>query len=254
MGSQKTIAVCGKGGVGKTTISALIVKSIVSRSNGKILAIDADPAVGLSYALGIEVAKTVDDIRNGLIDKISKNEIADKIDTLHALDYEIFEAIVEHEQLAFLAIGRPEGEGCYCEVNLLLKDIIESLAAGFDFIIIDGEAGLEQINRRVMKTVDYLILVSDSSAKGLNVVKTIKQVADEQDAVDYKEIGLLLNRINGKAEADQLISRVDFQVFGWIPEDHHVREYDFSGKSYLDFPDTSPTIDVIGRMLEEIGV
>ena len=254
MGNTKTIAMCGKGGVGKTTAAALMVKALADRGTRKILAIDADPAIGLSYALGVKVDKTVDDIRNDLIEKIKEEKIKDKADTLHMLDYEIFDALVEQKNFALLAIGRPEGEGCYCEVNLLLKDIIESLSMDFDVIIIDGEAGIEQISRRVMKIVDHLILVSDTSAKGLNVAKTIKKVAHNNRAVDYKSAGLLLNRIRDKEEVDTIMNQIDLDLLGWIPEDELVREYDFKGKSYIDFPDTSPANGIILNILDSIGI
>jgi CO dehydrogenase maturation factor len=254
MSDTKTIAMCGKGGVGKTTAAALMVKAMADRGGKKILAIDADPAIGLSYALGVNVDKTVDDIRNDLIEKIRDEKVKDKTDTLHLLDYEIFDALVEHKSFALLAIGRPEGEGCYCEVNTLLKDIIESLAEDFDVIIIDGEAGIEQISRRVMKIVDHLILVSDSSAKGLNVAKTIKKVARDNKTVDYKSAGLLLNRIRDKEEVDTIMNQTDLDLLGWVPEDELVREYDFKGKPYLDFPETSPASEVIFNILDSIRI
>lgn len=249
-----TIALCGKGGVGKTTTAALMVKTLADRKNNKLLAIDADPAIGLSHALGLDVIKTVDDVRTDLIQKIQKEKIDDKAGTLHMLDYEVFNALVEHQHFALLAIGRPEGEGCYCQVNHLLKDIIESLSKSFDLIIIDGEAGLEQINRRVMKSVDHLILVSDTSAKGLNVVKTIKKVARDNKAVDYKRTGLLLNRIKDKKEVNAIMNHIDLELLGWIPEDKRIREYDFEGKSYLNFPKESPTSRVIHTILDSIGI
>jgi len=250
----KTIAMCGKGGVGKTTTAALMVAAMADRGNKKILAIDADPAIGLSHALGVTIVKTVDDIRNNLIGKIREDKIEDKAGTLHMLDYEVFNALVEHKNFAQLAIGRPEGEGCYCQVNHLLKDIIESLAKSFDVIIIDGEAGIEQINRRVMKNVDHLILVSDTSAKGLNVAKTIKKVAHDNKAVDYKSTGLLLNRIKDKEEVNTIMNQVDLELLGWIPEDDLIREYDFNGHSYLDFPKVSPASVVIQNILDSIGI
>jgi len=249
-----TIAMCGKGGVGKTTAAALMVKAMADKGGKKILAIDADPAIGLSYALGVEVAKTVDDVRNDLIDKIREEKLDDKVDTLHMLDYEVFDALVEQRNFALLAIGRPEGDGCYCEVNNLLKDIIETLSTNFDVIIIDGEAGIEQINRRVMKSVDHLVLVSDTSVKGLNVAKTIKKVAHNNKAVDYKSIGLLLNRIIDEDAVDTIKNQIDLDLLGWIPEDEIVREYDYRGKPYLEFPRASPTSQVISNILESIGL
>jgi len=178
----KTIALCGKGGVGKTSVAALMMKALARRKDLKILAIDADPAVGLCLALGLDVKKTVDDIRNDLIRSIQKGGGQNKSATLHQLDYELFDALTERGNVCFLAIGRPESEGCFCKVNSLLKDIIEDLAKNFDVVLIDGEAGVEQINRRVMKTVDHLVIVSDTSAKGLNVAKTIKHLAQDNQA------------------------------------------------------------------------
>jgi CO dehydrogenase maturation factor len=251
---RTTIAVCGKGGVGKTTAAALMVKALANTGNRKILAIDADPAIGLSYALGVDVVKTVDDIRTGLIEKIEGKGASDKSDTLHMLDYQMFDALVEHKDFALLAIGRPEGEGCYCQVNKLLKEIIETLSRSFDVIIIDGEAGIEQINRRVMKSVDHLLVVSDSSAKGLNVARVIKDVARNNKAVDYRSTGLLLNRIRDKEEVAMIMNHVDFDLLGWIPEDELVREYDLKGRPYLEFPEASATSAVIRNILDSIEI
>ena len=144
------IAVCGKGGVGKTSISAAMVKILARNRQKRVLAIDADPAVGLASALGITAEKTVDDIRNSLIQRLGQGEAGDRRTVVSRLDYEVFEALIEHENMAFLAIGRPEKEGCYCQVNHILKDIIASVAGHFDYVLIDGEDGIEQFNRRVM--------------------------------------------------------------------------------------------------------
>ena len=114
-----------------------------------------------------------------------KGESQGSRETLKLLDYEVFDALEERDGYALLAIGRPEDEGCFCKVNNLLKDIIGDLAGRFDIVLIDGEAGIEQINRRVMKTVDHLVLVSDTSVKGLGVANTIAHVANEKKAVDF---------------------------------------------------------------------
>jgi len=142
-GSTSVIAVCGKGGVGKTVISAMLTRLLAEDSSRKILAIDADPAIGLSSALGIEIHRTVDDIRNDLIKRYREGEKSDRDALIKQLDYDLFELIRERNNLAFLAIGRPETDGCYCQVNSLLKDIIRDIAFNFDFVIIDAEAGIE---------------------------------------------------------------------------------------------------------------
>lgn len=250
-GKTAVLAMCGKGGVGKTSLSATIVKILASNPDTKVLAIDADPAVGLSTALGIEVSKTVDDIRNELIRRVESGHSTDKAQMLSMLDYEMFSALEEHKNIAFLAIGRPEKEGCYCQVNHILKDLIASMADNFDYVVIDGEAGIEQVNRRVMEKVTHLILVSDASRKGINVVKTIKDVSDT--AIDYEKAGLILNRLRSADEREKLIIPPDLNCLGWIPEDDTIRSFDIEGRSILEIDD-SPAVAAVKNCLQEMGI
>lgn len=245
------IALCGKGGVGKTSLSATIVKILSTNPADKVLAIDADPAVGLSTALGIKVNKTVDDIRNDLIRRVESGTATDKTQMLSMLDYEMFSALEENKNIAFLAIGRPEKEGCYCQVNHILKDLIASMAENFDYVVIDGEAGIEQVNRRVMEKVTHLILVSDASRKGINVVQTIKEVSDT--AIDYEKAGLILNRLRSSEEREKLIIPADLNCLGWIPEDDTIRSFDIEGRSILEIDD-SPAIAAVENCLREMGL
>lgn len=247
----RVIAVCGKGGVGKTSISAAITKILVENKEHRVLAIDADPAVGLATALGFNVRKTVDDIRNNLISRVESGSQGDKREIVFSLDYEILEALEERDNLAFLAIGRPEKDGCYCQVNSMLKDIIETLTKNFDFVIIDGEAGIEQVNRRVLRRVTHLFLVSDASVKGLNVTKTIKQVADK--AINYERAGLLLNRITSEEEKSKISIPSELSLYGTIPEDDVIRDADIAGKSILDIP-TTKVFDAVKRVLVNLSL
>lgn len=252
MNKTKTLAVCGKGGVGKTSFSALMVRHLAKKREKKILAIDADPSGGLAYALGVRVAKSVDDIRKDLIHNIKHGRVQDSKDTLHRLDYEIFDALEEADGFALLAIGRPEDEGCYCKVNSLLKDIISDLAGSFDYVLIDGEAGIEQINRRVMKAVDYLIMLSDTSAKGIAVAQAIYEVATTNNAVDFSRIGLVLNRVRSEDEVRQISERIPFELIDWIPEDDLIRDYDFEGRSLAELPSSSPARQRVAGILEKL--
>jgi CO dehydrogenase maturation factor len=245
------IALCGKGGVGKTSISAAIVKILSSDPENKVLAIDADPAVGLSTSLGIQVHKTVDDIRNELIERVAAGLENDKTRMLAMLEYELFSAISEHKNIAFIAIGRPEKDGCYCQVNHILKDLIASVADNFDYVVIDGEAGIEQVNRRVMEKVSHLILVSDASAKGLNVANTIRQVS--ATAIDYEKSGLIVNRVRSRNEYTALRIPAGLERLGWIPEDDTLRAFDIAGKSILSMDET-PAVKAIKNCLSEIGI
>jgi CO dehydrogenase maturation factor len=245
------IAMCGKGGVGKTSISALMTKILVEQKDKKVLAIDADPAVGLATALGIQVKRTVDDIRNDLISQIDGNESVDRRQILSWIDYEMLQAIEEHENLCFLAIGRPETEGCYCQVNHILKDIINSTASQFDYVIIDGEAGVEQINRRVMEEVSHLVLVSDQSKKGMQVIQTIQEVSES--IIDYESCGLILNKLRSEEEAGAMVVPEAITLAGWLPEEEDIRNFDMEGKSILEIPDCR-TVDSVRLCMEKLGI
>lgn len=246
---SKVIAVCGKGGVGKTSLSAGIVKILTANNENSVMAIDADPAVGLATSLDIKISKTVDDIRNDIIQRVQSGDTSSKQEMLNLLDYEMLSAVEERKNLAFLAIGRPEKEGCYCQVNHILKDVIAAIADNFDYVVIDGEAGIEQVNRRVMQRVSHMILVSDASAKGLNVVKTIKDVAD--DAIQYDKIGLILNRLRSESEKSRISLPPELECIGWVPEDDLIRSFDIEGRSILEIPDC-PALRALKKCLASV--
>ncbi len=228
------IALCGKGGVGKTSMSALITRMFAQDPSKRVLAIDADPAVGLSYPLGVPVTKTVDQIRRELIGKLGKDEPVHKEDLLRQLDYDMFSALSEKDNLAFLAIGRPEGDGCYCQVNQLLRELIRDISGQFDVVIIDGEAGLEQINRRVMDMVTHLLIVTDGSLKGRNVAETIYHLGKE--ACIYEKSGVLFNRVKHDGEESLVLEKNTLPLVHVMRENETIRDFDREGLSFFDLP------------------
>ena len=221
--NPKILAVAGKGGVGKTSLSAAFVRLLTeTHPDARILAIDADPAVGLSTALGVE-----------------DGEPREAIELLSEARYRIFDTMVEQQKFSFLAIGRPETAGCYCKVNAYLKEIINLLAGDFDYVVIDGEAGIEQINRRVMEKVTHLVLVTDPSRKGTQVIQTIKRVAD--DLVMYDRCGAVVNRVTDPAMIPYIhIEGID--VLAYIGSDAKHAANDIRGLSVFDLPDDAPVI------------
>lgn len=246
------IALSGKGGVGKTSISAAIVKLLVEKyPDKKILAIDADPAVGLSVALGIEVKTTIDDIRKEIISTVEDGNTKDAVEMLGDARYRIFDALVETDGFAFIAVGRPESAGCYCKINAYLKEVISILSNEFDFVIIDGEAGIEQINRRVMEKVTHLLLITDASKKGTQVISTIKKVADE--LVMYKKIGAIVNRIPDKSVIEYLDTG-DIPVLSYIENDSNLAIFDIEGKDITKLPDDSGVVSGVRKALEELDI
>lgn len=243
------LAVCGKGGVGKTSVSALLVKCLMEEKNRRVFAIDADPAIGLASSLGFKVDRSVDMIRNELIERLEQKTSGSITSIANQLDYNLAEALEERDNLAFLAIGRPEKEGCYCQVNSILRDLITSLARNFDFVVIDGEAGIEQVNRRVMESVNHLILVSDLSKKGLNVADTIAQLADK--AVHCQTKGLIINRTRAGDTAPDSVGE-HLNILGLLPEDEQLRQMDIAGDSLLTLPETSPLYRGIHSIVDRL--
>ena len=253
----KIIAVAGKGGVGKTSISASIVRLLVENfPDKKILAIDADPAVGLSVALGVDVKLTrifltLDDIRMSIVDSVENGETREALELLSEARFKIFDALVEMPGFAFLGIGRPESSGCYCKVNSYLKEVIGILANSFDYVVIDGEAGIEQIQRRVMDKVTHLLLVTDQSKKGCQVVSTIKDVADE--LIVYDKIGAIVNRMTNP-ELAELITVPGVDIVARIPADSAFAANDIKGQSVLKLPEDSLMLKGVKEALQKIEI
>ena len=232
----KIIAVAGKGGVGKTSLAGVIVKLLVeSFPDKKILAIDADPAVGLSTVLNVDVDKTIDDIRKEVIKNVEDGDTKSAVELLGEAKYEIYDALKEQDGYAFIAIGRPESAGCYCRINSYLKEVITMLSDQFDYVVIDGEAGIEQINRRVME----------------KVVKTIKGVADE--LVMYDKIGVIANRLPDSKVTD-LMDIGDMQLLVAIESDNELARADVLGENVLKLADDTRIVKGAREALVNIGI
>ena len=246
------IAVAGKGGVGKTSLAGVIVKLLVeAHPDKKILAIDADPAVGLSTVLNVEVDKTIDDIRKEVIKNVEGGDTKTAVELLGEAKYEIMDAVVEQDGYAFIAIGRPETAGCYCKINSYLKEVITMLSDKFDYVVIDGEAGIEQINRRVMEKVTHLLLVTDASKKGCQVVQTIKKVADE--LVMYDRIGVIANRIPDMGVA-KLMDIGGLELLSVIQSDSKLAQADVLGENVFNLPDDAIIVEGAKKALVNMGI
>ena len=247
----KIIALTGKGGVGKTSLSAAIVRTLTENyPDSKILAIDADPAVGLSVALGVKPELTLDEIRKKVAEDVT-GKLKDTQDILAEAKFQLYETMVEKNGFAFLAIGRPEAAGCYCAINTYLRKVIEMLVDDFDYVVIDGEAGIEQINRRVMEKVTHLVCVSDQSRKGLQIIETIKDVANE--LVMYDKIGLIVNRA---PLPDKLTEKEigGVPVVAVIEPDNAMTENDIEGRSVFELPADAIILDGAHRALRNMDI
>ena len=251
MGHSCVIALTGKGGVGKTSLSAAILRILTEEKPGaKILAIDADPAVGLSVALGVDVKETLDDIRLRVARDVTEG-LNETQDILAEAKFRLFEAMQEQRGFAFLAIGRPEAAGCYCAINTYLRQVISLLVDEFDYVVIDGEAGIEQINRRVMEKVTHLLCVSDQSRKGIQIISTIKEVSEKLVAAD--KVGAVLNRVL----MPERITENEIggaELLAVIPPDPMHAENDIEGRSVFDLPEESTILNGARTILAKLGI
>ena len=255
----KILALAGKGGVGKTSVCSAFVRILGERHpEAKILAIDADPAVGLATALGVQVTQTLDDIRLEIIKKAEAGAGKEALELLGEVRYRIFDALVEEDQFSFLAIGRPEGAGCYCAVNAYLKEVIEMISKDFDYVVIDGEAGIEQVNRRVMEQVTHLFLLTDASKKGFQVAESIKEVADE--LVQYEKCGMIVNRAEDPGLVRDVIREKRFaklegvEVLTVIPNDPEHARNDVFGENIFELSSEAPLYKGAAEALSYFGL
>ena len=250
--NKKLIAVCGKGGVGKTAFTAMTTRVLLeSGKAGKLLLIDADPAMGLPNALGINVSRTMGQVRENIIETARRGKKEGKVQLADMLDYMALEALNEMDDFALLAMGRTETLGCYCPVNDLLRGTIETLSKSFDIILIDGEAGLEQINRQVMRRVDTLIIVSDATSRGIQTAALIQKMAQNEKVIQCEKIGLVFNRVLGNEELlKQSAQEIGLEVLGYIPHDENIAHHDLVGKPITNLPATSPGLAAVRKIVE----
>lgn len=249
MDKVKSIAVTGKGGTGKTMIASLMIKILAESAKGKILAIDADSAMSLPYTLGMKVEKTVSELRKGVI---GSNQLKKQMenDSMRAFMRGV---ISPGKGFDLLAMGRPEEPGCFCAVNDLLRYGIDTLIGDYDIAIIDGEAGPEQLNRRVLKNIDVLLVVADMSMRSLETAGDIIKVAQAgEDGVRVKQAGLVLNRVRGDRPAEEILKKIGLDVWGSVPDDDTINQYDRDGRPLLELPADSPCGTSVRRILQQV--
>lgn len=252
MSDAKIFAVAGKGGVGKTSISAAMVRLLVrAHPEARTLAIDADPAVGLSTALGVAPGTTLDDVRKTVTGKLTERAGGGVGDVLKGVRKYLTDAVRHVGGCDFFAIGRPEAAGCYCAVNAYLRQVIGLLLHDYDYVVVDSEAGVEQVNRRVLEKVTHLLLVTDMSKKGAQVIRTVKRVADE--LVMYETCGVIVNRVTDPA-AMGIVDTGGVPILATIGEDADQIEFDILGKSVFDLPDGADVLRGTETALREWGI
>lgn len=249
-----SMAISGKGGTGKTTITGLILKGLLAQGKRPVLVIDADHDGNLAQVLGIDERKTVGEVVEELQEKAS--DLPPDLSKEQWLSSKLQEVMVEERGFDFLSMGRGEGPGCYCFVNSVLRKIMDSLTGDYPYVLMDNAAGMEHLSRRTTRDADLLLLVSDHSMKGLKSALRIAELARELD-LKIGRIGLVINRV--PAEVDERLLRVadegGLEVLGVVPEDEEIVRYDMEGRSLLDLPEGNRALkaaeEVLGRVLTQ---
>lgn len=254
-----TIALAGKGGVGKTTVAGMIIKYLAENQPGSILAIDADPSSNLNMVLGLDLEWTVGEIREDMLVQV-KSSLAQGgaamgtmpggVSKRDFLDYQIRSSLAEGSRFDLIAMGRGEGQGCYCAVNHNLREVIDGMSRHYAYVVIDNEAGMEHLSRRTTRDVQHLIIVSDPTRRGLVAAQRIADMRRQLD-INIENAYLVINRLQGEmpAELRAFTENMDLPLLGSIPADENLASFEFSGRPLVELGDESPVYQAVERLM-----
>ena len=245
------IAVAGKGGTGKTSVTSLVIRYILKNNLGTVLAVDADPNSNLAESLGLEVRQTVGRILNEF--QGEKLKIPAGMTKEAYLDYQLNGAITESKNLDVITMGRGEGPECYCYPNVIIRKLIDEWAKNYAFVVMDNEAGMEHLSRRTTQNIDELLLVSDHSVKGLRAVARIRELIKELKLIVKRE-SVIINLVPGKL--DPLLIR-EMETLGIapaaiIPVDEELKRYDLEQKPLFSLPDTARAVTAVNGLMDKL--
>ena len=247
MSEHSTIALSGKGGVGKTTVAALLVKALKERGDGAVFAVDADPNSCLGDYLGFDVDDSIGSLREDIIKNISK--IPPGMTKERWIEYRVQECIVESTGVDLIELGRPEGPGCYCYINNLLREYEGSVIQNYRYIVIDNEAGMEHLSRRSTQKIDYLLIISDLTTAALKAAARIRDISRDLNLITHNT-GLVLNRVEESLlEArSQQIDEIGLEVVGHLPKDEYLEEFGLNNGSLLDIPSENAAFKAVHEL------
>lgn len=239
------IAVAGKGGTGKTTLAGLIIRYLVARGRGRVLAVDADANMNLNEVLGLEVHQTIGQIREGL-GTVPPGMTKDAF-----INYKTQECLIEADGYDLIVMGRPEGPGCYCYANTLCKKYVDEMADSYAYVVLDNEAGMEHLSRRTTHNVDLMLPVTDSSARGIQAAKRIEDLVAELK-LNVRQTALIVNRLQGALEEATRaeVERLGLELAGVVPSDANVYSYDLEGKPTFQLPEDSPAYQAVVSLMD----
>ena len=244
-----TIALAGKGGTGKTTISGLLIKYLVAKGKTPILAVDADCNANLNEVLGLEVKDTLGQAREDM----KKGKVPSGMTKDIFMSMRLEEAVAEEEGFDLVVMGQPEGAGCYCAANSLLTNLMERLVDNYAYVVMDNEAGMEHISRLTTHDVDILLIVTDTSRRGIQAGLRIHKLAQELN-IGVKNSYLVMNRVKTEPAKEilELIGQDGLELAGTIPDDETVYTYDLKGRPTIDIELNNPAVAAAFNLFDKI--
>ena len=251
-----TIAVAGKGGVGKTTTCGMIIDYLCKKGQGPVLVVDADANANLNEVLGVEVETSLGAIREEMAQAELKGTIPAGMTKADYAEFKFNSALIEEDDFDMLVMGRTQGKGCYCYVNGVLKTQVDKYAKNYSYIVMDNEAGLEHVARGTLPKVDTMLLISDCSRRGIQAVARIAEMIDQMD-LKFGKLGLIVNRAPGGVLDDGVkaeIEKYGLELLGVLPQDESVYRCDCDGEPSSKLPDSNPVKVALKGIMQTLGL
>lgn len=249
-----TIAVAGKGGVGKTTLTGLLIRYLTEKRKGPVLAVDADANANLNEVMGVSCENTVGHIREEALETAGGRPHGMSLDEY--MDMRIEQVMVEARGFDLLVMGRPEGPGCYCAANNVIRKYTDHLMESYPYIVTDNEAGLEHMSRRTTNDTNLLLIVSDPSARGIRTAGRVNGIVDELK-LDVKRRGLIVNRVVGgelSESSKAVVAEQGLELFGVVPADETINEFDLKGSPLVELPEDSASVKAFYAILDGLKI
>ena len=256
MATPHTIAVAGKGGVGKTTTCGMIIDYLCNKKQGPVLVVDADANANLNEVLGVEVETSLGEIREEMARAELKGTLPAGMTKADYADFKFSSAIIEEDDFDMLVMGRTQGKGCYCYVNGVLKTQVDKYAQNYRYIVMDNEAGLEHVARGTLPKVDTMLLISDCSRRGIQAAARVAEIVQEME-LNPATMGLIVNRApEGKLDAGVMeeIEKHGLKLLGVLPQDEGVYRCDCDGEPSAKLPDSNPVKAAVKKTMQSLGL
>ena len=251
-----TIAVAGKGGVGKTTTCGMLIDYLCKKKNGPVLVVDADANANLNEVLGVEVETSLGQIREEMAQAELKGTIPSGMTKADYAEFKFNSALIEEDDFDMLVMGRTQGKGCYCYVNGVLKSQVDKYAKNYSYIVMDNEAGLEHVARGTLPHVDTMLLISDCSRRGVQAVARIAEMVEEL-AVNPTQMGLIINRAPDGVLDEGVKAEIDkhgLKLIGVLPQDEAVYRCDCAGEPSAKLPESNPVKTALRGIMRTLGL